>query len=164
MSQYNPIKSKSGSSEFYRMLNQMADIHDKKSKDYSSEDKPYGNYYFAGMLANLFAHSSEDAGFVGRLAEKIYRIANLESSNKDPQNEAIEDTEIDIAVITMLWISSRRERRNSTPTQSPGEFDQDNRCYYCGCALGGNTVDLYNRILCSKLCAENWIKSGFRLS
>jgi hypothetical protein len=89
----------------------MADTHDKKSHDYASDSNPSGNYHFAGKLALLFAHSSEDAGFVGRLGEKIYRIANLESNNKTAKNEAIEDTERDICVITALWMADRRNRR-----------------------------------------------------
>ena len=89
----------------------MADTHDAKSHDYASNSSPYGNYHFAGEMALLFAHSSKDAGFVGRLAEKIYRLANLEKSGKVAKNESIDDTERDIAVITALWMASRRESR-----------------------------------------------------
>lgn len=95
----------------------MADTHDKKSHDYASNNNPYGNYLFAGQVATLFAHSSQDAGFVGRLAEKLYRIASLESTGKEPKNETIEDTEKDILVITALWITSRRERRAKRQNQ-----------------------------------------------
>lgn len=100
-----------GSKEFYHLLDEMSELHDKKSHDYASNENPYGNYHFAGVVANLFAHSSEDAGFVGRIAEKIYRLANLEKSGKIPNNESVEDTERDICVITVLWMASRRERR-----------------------------------------------------
>lgn len=100
-----------GSPQFYKMLEEMADTHDRKSHDYASNDNPYGNYHFAGELACLFKHSPEDAGFVGRLGEKIYRLANLEGSGKSPSNESIEDTERDIAVITVLWMASRRAKR-----------------------------------------------------
>lgn len=89
----------------------MAETHDKKSHDYASNDNPFGNYEFAGQMAVLFSHSSQDAGFVGRLAEKIYRLANLESSGKTPENESIADTERDIAVIAALWMASRRDKR-----------------------------------------------------
>lgn len=100
-----------GSPTFYALLEEMAVTHDKKSHDYASNDNPYGNYHFAGRLAVLFAHSEQDAGFVGRLGEKLYRLANLESSQKTAQNESIEDTERDIAVITALWMADRRDRR-----------------------------------------------------
>jgi hypothetical protein len=89
----------------------MSQTHDKKSHDYASNDNPYGNYHFAGKLALLFSHSEQDAGFIGRLGEKFYRLANLEKGQKSPSNESIEDTERDIAVITALWMADRRDRR-----------------------------------------------------
>lgn len=100
-----------GSPRFYKMLEEMAEIHDKKSHDYASNKDPSGNYHFAGQMAAMFMYSPEDAGFFGRIAEKIYRLANLESSDKRAKNESIEDTERDIAVITVLWMADRRERR-----------------------------------------------------
>src|SRR5678809_779765 len=89
----------------------MADTHDRKSHDYASNENPFGYYHFAGQVALLFKHSSNDAGFVGRIAEKIYRLANLEGSGKTAKNETIADTERDIAVITALWMADRRDRR-----------------------------------------------------
>lgn len=89
----------------------MAAIHDQKSHDYASNENPAGNYHFAGQMATMFAHSSQDAGFVGRIAEKIYRLANLEGGNKTPRNESIEDTERDIVTICALWMADRRDRR-----------------------------------------------------
>lgn len=100
-----------GSPIFYALLERMAELHDRKSHDYASNSNPYGNYHFAGKLAVLFSHSPEDAGFVGRIGEKIYRLANLEGSGKTAANEGIEDTELDIAVITLLWMADRRDRR-----------------------------------------------------
>jgi hypothetical protein len=92
-----------GSQSFYNLLQEMAELHDRKSHDYASNEDPFGNYHFAGQMAAMFAYSPEDAGFVGRLAEKLYRIKI---------NESITDTERDIAVIVTLWMASRRERRN----------------------------------------------------
>lgn len=100
-----------GSPTFYKILEEMAVIHDSKSHDYASNSNPYGNYHFAGKLALLFAHSEHDAGFIGRIAEKIYRLANLESNGKVPNNESVEDTERDICTIVALWMADRRDRR-----------------------------------------------------
>jgi hypothetical protein len=104
-------RTRHGSPTFYDLLGEMANLHDKKSHDYASNENPYGNYHFAGSLALLFSHSSNDAGFVGRLGEKLYRLANIEKDSKIPQNESIEDTERDLCVIMCLWISDRRDRR-----------------------------------------------------
>jgi hypothetical protein len=100
-----------GSPTFYKLLEEMAVTHDSKSHDYASNSNPYGNYHFAGKLAVLFSHSEEDAGFVGRLGEKLFRLANLEGSQKIAKNESIEDTERDICVIVALWMADRRDRR-----------------------------------------------------
>jgi len=105
------IKLRHGSPTFYKLLEKMAEIHSSKSYDYASNDNPYGNYYFAGLLSKLF-NNPDDSGFIGRIGEKLYRLANLENSNKSPSNESIEDTEEDILVIVALWVSSRRDRRS----------------------------------------------------
>jgi hypothetical protein len=108
-------RTRHGSPKFYEMLEKMADIHDKKSHDYASNENPFGNYHFAGTLSQLF-DNPDDAGFVGRIGEKLFRLANLENNWKKPTNESIEDTEEDICVITLLWITDRRGRRSQAKT------------------------------------------------
>lgn len=102
---------RNGSPTFYALLADMAELHDRKSHDYAKNTDPSGNYRFAGTIANMFSHSPLDAGFAGRLAEEIYRLSVLESSGKEPKNESIDDTEQGIAVITALWMASRRDDR-----------------------------------------------------
>lgn len=103
-------KQQNGSPEFYKLLEEMAKTHDSKSHDYASNSDPFGNYHFAGQLSQLF-NNPHDAGFIGRIGEKLYRLANIENNNKIVLNESIEDTEKDIAVITALWMADRRSRR-----------------------------------------------------
>lgn len=105
--------TQNGSPLFYQLLETMANIHDIKSHDYASNDNPYGNYLFAGKMSKLF-DNPDDAGFMARIAEKLYRLANLENGEKKPSNESIEDTEVDICVIVTLWMASRRQRRISS--------------------------------------------------
>ncbi len=102
--------SRYGSPTFYQILDEMAITHNKKSHDYASDKQPYGNYKFAGRLGSLF-HNPDDAGFLTRLGEKMYRIANIENNKKQVMNESIEDTENDLCVIMTLWMSMRRDRR-----------------------------------------------------
>ena len=101
-----------GSPVFYNLLKEMAETHDKKSHDYALDNNPYGNYTFAGLISSLFSHSPDDAGFAGRIAEKIYRLSVLGKRGTAPKNEAIDDTERDIAVIATLWMAMRREKRS----------------------------------------------------
>lgn len=116
-------RTRHGSSTFYKLLQEMAETHDKKSHDYASNQNPSGNYHFAGMVASLFSHSHQDAGFASRIAEKIYRLSNLESSGKIPNNEGVEDTERDIAVIVALWMADRRDRRKTEPVKYMEELE-----------------------------------------
>jgi hypothetical protein len=121
-----------GSQTFYLLLQEMAEIHDKKSHDYASDSDPSGNYHFAGQMAVLFSHSPQDAGFIGRFAEKLYRIKNLESSGKVGVTEAIEDTERDIATIIALWIADRRDRRRKKLEAVQKVREQMNRGEWSG--------------------------------
>lgn len=107
-----------GSSRFYALLQSMAELHSRKSHDYASNDSPYGNYHFAGKLSKLF-NNPDDAGFIGRLAEKLYRLANLENNGKIASNESIHDTELDICVIIALWMASRQDARSSVQVEDP---------------------------------------------
>ncbi len=145
---------RNGSPIFYDLLDKMAEIHDKKSHDYASNNDPYGNYYFAGQLSQLFASSYKDAGFVGRLAEKLYRLANLESNSKIPQNESVEDTEIDICVIVILWMSSRRDRRaiklHPEDNVTPGAENRQFFCVYCSKEFFGLPCKYLDKTCCSK--------------
>lgn len=105
------VNTRLGSPRFYKLLEEMADTHDRKSHDYASNDKPYANYEFAGWLCNLFKHSELDMGFISRIGEKLYRLSNLEGKGLNPKNESIEDTERDLCVIMALWMSARRDNR-----------------------------------------------------
>lgn len=96
---------------FHELLGRASELHDKKSHDYASESNPYGNYHFAGQLGQLF-DDFRDAGFVARMGEKLYRLANLENDGKIPKNESVEDTELDLIVIMVLWMADRRDRRD----------------------------------------------------
>ena len=104
-------KERHGSQTFYKLVEEVVEMHDKKSHDYASNEDPYGNYHFAGKMSQLFKNS-DDAGFVGRIGEKLFRLANLENSEKTAKNESVEDTEKDIVTITILWMADRRDRRN----------------------------------------------------
>ena len=111
-------RQRNGSPYFYGMLDAMAVTHDTKSHDYASNSDPFGNYHFAGEMSKLF-NNPHDSGFIGRIAEKLYRLANIENSGKVVQNETIEDTETDIATITVLWMASRRVRRMRDAKMDP---------------------------------------------
>lgn len=114
-------RTRHGNPLYYQLLDKMAETHDKKSHDYASNDNPSGNYHFAGKLSKLFDDPC-DAGFIGRLGEKYYRLANLENNKKETvavKDESVEDTETDICVITLLWVVDRRQRRANQIDKRP---------------------------------------------
>lgn len=101
-----PLPSKT----FYELLKEAGDLHKLKSHDYATDEDPFGNYRFAGQMSKLF-NDPDDSGFIGRMAEKIYRLANIENNHKAALTDSVEDTERDLCVIMVLWISMRRDRR-----------------------------------------------------
>ena len=103
-------QKRNGSPFFYALTREMEETHHRKSHDYASNNDPYANYKFAGMMSKLF-NNPDDAGFIGRIGEKLYRLANLDNNEKVVLNESIDDTEKDIVTIAALWVVMRRERR-----------------------------------------------------
>lgn len=127
-------RKRSGSPTFYNLLKSMANIHDKKSHDYASNDNPFGNYHFSGMLSKLF-NNPDDAGFISRIGEKLYRLANIENAGKTAMNETVDDTEIDICTITVLWMASRRERRSNANITNVGEVSAPTESQDASCKI-----------------------------
>jgi len=148
-----------GSPEFYKMLEEMADLHDKKSHDYASNDNPYGNYEFAGELACLFSHSPKDAGFVGRIGEKLYRLSNLEKDGKTPKNESVEDTERDLCVIMALWVANRRERRKQNGMKLLTN-EMKYQCANCGCNFGYEPLKFNDFLGITKYYCSEWCREA----
>lgn len=105
------------SKTFYELLKEAGELHKLKSHDYASDEDPFANYKFAGQMSKLF-NDPDDAGFMGRIGEKLYRLANLENSGKVAKNETVEDTEIDLCVIMVLWMSMRKDRRRKWTDQT----------------------------------------------
>lgn len=125
MAETKAVETRNGSPEFYKIAEQAQAIHHKKSHDYANDENPYGNYTFSGELAALFKHDPSQMGFLSRIGEKYFRLANLEASGKTPNNESIEDTEIDLVTITMLWMAYRRERRQKSDSASREQIFND---------------------------------------
>ena len=91
--------------EFKKIIEDMYKIHVEKNKDYS----PY----------NITA--TGEIGIVVRLLDKINRLANLTGFNikseflsfnnkKEPKNESIEDTLMDIAVYAIIFLIYKRNK------------------------------------------------------
>lgn len=100
------------------MLQRMAAIHDKKNEDYASAEDPFSNFRFAAQLVSMFSDPIDQV-FACQIAIKLTRLSEL-SKGKTPKNEAIEDTELDLATYATIWGAMKLEARTlgSTPRKS----------------------------------------------
>lgn len=100
--------------EFSETLKEMLEIHEKKNEDYTGEfNNPFYNFDVSTYLISQFK-SDRDKSFVWPIATKLARLAALLNFEKQPNNESVEDSLIDIANYVILWkcdISRRKEKK-----------------------------------------------------
>ena len=88
--------------KFDALLREMEQIHDKKNKDYAEEGNPYSNFEFAAKVAGC----SPDTIFRALIGVKLARLDEL-LKGKQPNNESLNDTLLDLAVYSAIWASYR---------------------------------------------------------
>jgi hypothetical protein len=91
--------------DFIESLDKMRALHLRKNADYAQDSNPYSNFDFTEYVLSHFK-SDLDKSFVWPIATKLARLANLLDS-KEPNNESIEDSFLDIAVYVLLWKARR---------------------------------------------------------
>jgi len=94
--------------ELLQLLEQIKTIHEKKSQDYSAGGN-YENFIRSALVASWFKNDSDKA-FVVLIATKLARLATLLNSGKDPNNESIDDSFLDLTTYCALWASFQKER------------------------------------------------------
>lgn len=98
--------------EFSTTLKQMEKLHIKKNDDYATDANPFFNFDRVTEMVALFQQPS-DKTYAHFIANKFARLAVLlNSKDKEPQNESIQDSLIDLANYAILWkcdISRRKE-------------------------------------------------------
>ena len=77
---------------FSKICTKLLEVFIKKHKDYGKD-----NILEGGEL-----------GIIYRISDKISRLKNLKQKNRKPQNEAIDDNWIDIAVYSVIAILYRK--------------------------------------------------------
>jgi len=83
---------------FDEMLRRMRDTHDRKQHDYAAEGNPFSNFEDAARVANV----SVDEVFAVLIGTKLARINELVRSNKQPKNESLLDSYLDLAMYATL--------------------------------------------------------------
>ena len=98
-------------SPFHALLDDVRALHDAKNKDYADNADPFKNFRGCeewGLAA--------DYGCFTRMGDKVMRLTNLvrreflDGAGAAVAAESIEDTAIDLAVYSLIYVLLRRER------------------------------------------------------
>ena len=92
-----------------KILEDIKAIHDKKSADYATDANPYSNFERAATIASWFTDDI-DKVFATMIGIKLARIAEL-SSGKEPKNESLNDSRLDLCTYNVLWYSYRLDKK-----------------------------------------------------
>ena len=87
--------------KFDQLLAKMGEVHDRKNHDYASDSNPYSNFEEAAAFAGI----TVDQGFAYLIGIKQARLKELTSKGKEPKNESLADTRLDLAVYAALRAS-----------------------------------------------------------
>jgi len=98
---------------FNNILDEMRELHDKKSSDYASDSNLYSNFEFAAHLVSQFS-DPVDQVFVCLIGIKIARLGQL-LSGKKPKNESVEDSLRDLPTYCTIWASYHKDKKDRDP-------------------------------------------------
>lgn len=88
------------------MLDEMRVLLERKNHDYASDSNPFSNFEHAAAVSGL----TVEQVFLAIIGIKIARLIELVGSGKTPNNEAIQDTRVDLANYATLNAAYHRER------------------------------------------------------
>ncbi len=99
-----------GHPDFYKLLDQMAELHSRKNHDYAGTSDPLKN-----LRACTRLELDPFTGVLVRLQDKWSRIEEfVKSKTLLVKNESVEDTLMDNAVYSLLAIILLREQKKDT--------------------------------------------------
>lgn len=113
---------------FIESLDKMREVHIKKNEDYATTDNPFSNFDVSEYGLNLF-RNPRDQAFVWPIFTKLARLATLLNSIRNPNNESIGDSLIDIANYCLLWKCDLDRRKFANKTIV---LKTTASCYECG--------------------------------
>jgi len=92
-----------GDTRFHELLKQIGEMHDRKQKDYGSDDDP-----FANVRASQEWGVEPWVGALVRLNDKVHRLQQF-ARKGELANESAEDSMLDIAVYSLIALILYRE-------------------------------------------------------
>lgn len=93
---------------FTKLLEEIRELHDKKSRDYAESDNVYSNFEYAANVAGV----SVDQVFGVLIGVKLARILNL-LSGKTPLNESLLDSFRDLTTYCGIWTAYKMKQANA---------------------------------------------------
>lgn len=97
------------SPKFHALLRQIGELHDKKQRDYGSDNDP-----FANVRASKEFGVKPWVGAMIRLNDKVHRLEQF-ACKGELANESAEDSMMDIAVYALIALILYREENESVP-------------------------------------------------
>ena len=105
---------------FELLTNQMKEILFKKGNDYANTDR-LSNFKLAGSICQLKAEQN----CLSLIATKVARLGVLISSDKEPNNESIQDSILDLANYSILLSMILKDKEKSSCC---GDWDDNGKC------------------------------------
>lgn len=96
-----------GQPELEAVIEEMKTLLFRKSQDYTDGVDRFSNFT---KIADMTGLDSE-ASFKVFLSVKLIRIMELTASGKEPKNESIEDSLLDLANYSVLWLAWRKRQQ-----------------------------------------------------
>ncbi len=131
---------------FNQLLMQMSELHRRKRSDYTGTTGDIlHNYRQSSALAGI----SLEQGMFARLCEKVVRISSVLSKDGQTEvtDEKLDDTLLDLAIISLLMIIGRGERTANGNEGTASLADASCGSQQCGdCRCAGANADSGARI------------------
>ena len=103
------MKEYYGSPDFYKIIDELKEIHSNKNHDYAGED-PFSNFKISENMG-----IPAWKGCLVRISDKFSRLCNFAKSNElKVKDENIEDTFKDMAIYSIIGLILYRERNKCT--------------------------------------------------
>lgn len=141
----------------------MKAIHEKKNQDYAGNNNPFENFERSAEVMKWFDNDIDKA-FVCLITTKLARLATLlNNKERNPNNESIEDSYLDLSTYCALWSSyySRFNKSNQiSQTNKSGLHNYPYRCEQCHTQfyhMPNSVIGYPDKYFCSLLCAETWV-------
>lgn len=105
----------SGHPEFYRLLIRMAELHNRKNKQYATLTDPLGNFKRCGELAKKLIKVDNKALAMALfyMSKQVDAVYEMVGENKKDTVEELEDKLLDIAVYSLISIVLNKDGKSN---------------------------------------------------